>query len=367
MTTLKSSPIIDQTRPDQTRPDQNYALNYWRKLHRKYSQKLNGSLRKILKKIDHFRLPSSCLRRTRCFFWNIERKIFTFINRHKTSKLTVIIQTPPSGTGFMSHFMRVLSVISYADRRGMIPVVDMRTNINAYLYKHEVGKINAWEYYFKQPGGVCVDDALSDSSAIFASPAYSYAKPNSSLGFYYNYGGELDYWRELCRKYLHFSDALNERLAHERHKFADKRVLGVSVRGTDYVALRNTNHSVQPNAEQIIAKVREVLAAENFDAVYLSTEDQGIISEFRKYFAGKLILPEQEYFDFDTSNWVAISEYTHDRLNDKFLNGLEYLASKLLLCECQGLVTSMSGGAVLTMLFSHGFEYLYVFDLGVYP
>ena len=266
----------------------------------------------------------------------------------------------------MSHFLGALSVISYADRRGLIPVIDMRTNINAYLYRDETGKVNSWEYYFKQPGGISLDDALSDRNAILASSAYSYSKPNSSLGFYYNYGGELDYWRGLCRKYLHFSDALNDRLAHERQKFADKKVLGVSVRGTDYVALRNTNHPVQPDVGQVIAKVREVMDTGKFDAIYISTEDQGIVSEFRKYFAEKLILPEQEYFDFDTSSRKAISEYTHNRPNDKYLNGLEYLASKLLLCECKGLVTSMSGGAILTMLFSQGFEYLYVFDIGVY-
>ena len=359
---MASSPIIDQTRPDHYS-----ALNSWRKLYRKYSQKLNGSLRKFLKKVDHFRLPSSCLRKIRCSCWQIEGKIFAFLNRHKNTKIPIIIQSHPSGTGFMSHFLRTLSIISYADRRGMLPVIDMRTNINAYLYKDEVGKVNSWEYYFKQPAGISLDDALADSNAILGSSAYSYAKPNSSLGFYYNYGGELDYWQRICSKYIHFSDALNERLAHERRKFADKRVLGVSVRGTDYVALRNTNHSVQPDAEQVIAKAREVMDTEKFDALYISTEDQSIIEEFRKYFAGNLILPEQEYFDFDTSDRRAISEYTHDRPNDKYLNGLEYLASKLLLCECRGLITSMSGGAILTMLFSQKFEYLYVFDLGVYP
>ena len=267
----------------------------------------------------------------------------------------------------MAYFVNALSMIAYADRKSMIPVIDMKSSLNTYIYEHEVGKINSWEYYFEQPGWLSLENALSRKDSITLKHLKNnYSKPNASLGFFYNYGGELDYWRSICRKYLRFSEPLTEKLNLEKQKFIDKRVLGVSLRGTDYLSLRRTNHAVQPEAGQVIPKVIEVMKNEKFDAVYLSTEDKNIVAEFMAHFGEKLILPEQEYINFNPDDRKEISLYSLNRDNDKYLNGLEYLTSKLLLCECKGLITSMCGGTVLTMLFSKSFDYIYVFDLGVY-
>ena len=210
-----------------------------------------------------------------------------------------------------------------------------------------------------------LEDALSSKN--FINGKFSrYSKPNSSIGFYYNYGGELDYWRNLCKKYIKFSRHIKERLDREKIKFINKRVLGVSLRGTDYTAYKPINHSIQPDVEEVIKKVCNVLKTEKFDAIYLSTEDKNILARFKEVFDKILILPEQNYIDYDKNSKKVISEYSLNRNKDKFLQGLEYLSSKLLLCECNGLITSMSGGAICAMLFSEKFEYLYVFDLGYY-
>ena len=270
--------------------------------------------------------------------------------------------------GFMAHFVRALSMIAYADRKAMMPVIDMKTSRSVYIYDYEVGKVNAWEYYFEQPGEISLDEALARKDSIIIPPSFNtYSRPNSSLGFYYDYGGELSYWRDICRKYIRLSAPLRERLEREKQAFSGKRVLGVSVRGTDYTAFRNTNHPVQPSAEQVIAKVQEVMSAKNFNAIYLSTEDKNIVAKFMSHFGDSILLPEQEYVNFDPILRKDISNYSGNRENDRYLSGLEYLTSKLLLCECDGLVTSMSGGAICAMLFSEGFDYLHVFDLGVYP
>lgn len=306
------------------------------------------------------------MRGLRCILWKSERKLFTFLRR-KPETILIINPVHSSEVGFVAYFVHVLSMISYADRRRMIPVVDMQSSLNTYLYENEVGSVNAWEYYFEQPGGVALEEALREKNSVHAeAPVSSFSKPNSSRGFYFNYGGELDYWREICRKYIHFSEHLQSRIEHEKQKFTNRRVLGVSLRGTDYTAGKYRNHSRQPDTGQVILKVKDVIAEHNFDAVYLSTEDKNIVAEFQTHFGSVLILPEQEYIDFDSSKRKVITLYSHSRNNDKYLNGLEYLSAKLLLCECSGLITSMSGGAVLAMLFSRGFEYFYVFDLGVY-
>ena len=105
---------------------------------------------------------------------------------------------------------------------------------------------------------------------------------------------------------------------------------------------------------------------QNFDSVYLATEDKNILAEFQKVFGEKLIISECEYIDFDYKGTRYVTTYFSKRENDKYLRGLEYFVSKLLLLECKGLITSITSGSTGLMCLSSGFEYLYVFDLGYY-
>lgn len=60
-----------------------------------------------------------------------------------------------------SYFNTILGGIAYADKKGYIPVVDMKNYPNTYLFSDEVGRVNAWEYYFEQPGGMSLEESSS--------------------------------------------------------------------------------------------------------------------------------------------------------------------------------------------------------------
>ena len=60
----------------------------------------------------------------------------------------------------------MLGAIAYADNNNLIPVIDMKNHKNSYLYDNELGRINSWEYYFEQPCGIGVDEALSNRKYI---------------------------------------------------------------------------------------------------------------------------------------------------------------------------------------------------------
>lgn len=150
-------------------------------------------------------------------------------------------------------------------------------------------------------------------------------------------------------------------------KYSGKKILGVLARGTDYVALKLHNHPVQPEPEAVIAKAREVMKERKFDALYLATEDKNILAKFQEAFGEKLIVPQAEYIDYDYTSGKWLAEYGTDRKNGKYLRGMEYLVSMLFLSRCKGFITSITSGSAGVMLLSDGFEYLYVFDLGLYP
>jgi len=270
----------------------------------------------------------------------------------------------------------ILGGISFADKNNFIPVIDMKNYKSPYISDDELGRVNAWEYYFEQPGNISLEDVYSSQKYMVGINSLWHDWPNY-LGpqnwiradFYYNRGGalsggKLDYWRKLCKKYIRFKPAVLERLGALQEKTKGKKILGVSIRGTDFVARKPSSHPIQPTSEQVIEKAREVLREKNFDAVYLATEDKNIVAKFQAAFGEKLITLEQDYLDYDSNKWVT-AQFT-DRKNDRYLRGRDYLVSKLMLTKCQGLITSIMSGSIGAMCLSEGFEYLYVFDLGVY-
>ena len=248
----------------------------------------------------------------------------------------------------------------------MIPIADMQVCENAYHYENEVGRINTWEYYFEQPAGISVNEALAYENFTVRDTVLC-PNPRQYAPFYYNQDGQLDYWRGICRKYIRFKPQVLERLTKLNEAAQGKRILGVLVRGTDYVALKPKDHPIPPTAEQAIAKTREVMQEKVFDIVYLATEDKNILAKFQEAFNEKLLLPEAQYINYDYDNPKFLADYDPDRKNDKYLRGLEYLVSMLFLSKCQGFITSITSGSVGVMCLSEGFDYLYVFDLGLYP
>lgn len=73
-------------------------------------------------------------------------------------KTFYIIRRREVYTGLFSDFMVYVYRTKLALDASYIPVIDMQTSENIYLKEDQVGKVNAWEYYFKQPGGYSLKD-----------------------------------------------------------------------------------------------------------------------------------------------------------------------------------------------------------------
>ena len=156
-----------------------------------------------------------------------------------------------------------------------------------------------WEFYFQQPGGISLEDALKSKNVILGNGNMNYSFPGLSKDLFENKNGELDRWRAICKKYIFFNDAVTQRYEQEKAMFSGKKVLGVRCRGTDYVAVKPKGHPIQPNAEMVIEKAEAAMGKEGFDAVYLVTEDTQIVSAFKEKYGDKLLLSQQEYIDYD--------------------------------------------------------------------
>ena len=172
-------------------------------------------------------------------------------------------------------------------------------------------------------------------------------------------------WREVFQRYFSINNSMLNIFRVEKQKlFGENRILGVLARGTDYINLKPRNHPIQPTVSQIIEKTEEVMDKYRCTYIFLATEDQEIFNDVKRYFGDKLLaLDMTRYVTLGKQN---INDMCSERNNDKYLKGREYLLSIWLLSQCNCLVAGNVGGTHGALLMSPGYDYSYVFDLGLY-
>jgi len=172
-----------------------------------------------------------------------------YVKKGNPKKATYyIIRRKWPNVGLFSNFIVFAGYIRYALSQGWFPVIDMQNYPNSYLSPDKLGKENSWEYYFEQPLRIGLEEAYNGENVILAKgeplpipiPHYDNIFERNDL---------LTEWRMLVKKGLLKikPELMKEILAIREKLFAPTdRVLGVKLRGTDYVALKPRWHPVPP-------------------------------------------------------------------------------------------------------------------------
>jgi len=261
-----------------------------------------------------------------------------------------------------------LNRIAYAIEKGWIPVVDWQNQLNQYLENTELHKINAWEYYFEQP---CTYNLVSiKHSKNIIQGNGSLPVDRLILDCYLETNDEyFPYIKKFFKQYVRFNDSTRNYIENEYATILKGRnnVLGVLCRGTDYSLLKPQGHPVQPEPEEVMKKTKEVMAAKHLDYIYLATEDQDIYEMFCKEFGEKILTNKQDrYTKREITKNHYLYQIKHNRKNDKYLLGLEYLSSMYLLSKCHSFIGGRTRGATGVLLMTDGFDYQYIWNLGIY-
>ncbi len=266
--------------------------------------------------------------------------------------------------GFFSLFIRQLGWIDYALRNDLIPVVDMQTGKSIFLKDKEVGKINAYEYYFEQPCSVSLEQALKEGKVRYAwghNPPYF---PNDSIDFLYN-REIVEYYSKLAKRYMPFKKEIANILSEEKERLFPKecRILGVLARGTDYTMLKPYFHPVQPTIEMIICEVNKYRKKYDCDKIYVATEDQNNLDILKREYGKDLIYIDQPRLK-KVETYLNEDKIFTQRI--PYQIGLDTLKSIYLLSKCNGLVGGRTSGTVGAMVLSSGYEFINIFTLGRY-
>ena len=161
-----------------------------------------------------------------------------------------IIRRADTSVGLFSNYIVFAGHIKRALSMGCIPVIDMQNYPNNYLPPELLGKENAWEYYFEQPLRVDLKHAFEGENVLIATGhPVGYPGSPSNYDFFNNKNGILTEWRMLVKLgLLKIKSQIQKEIDDTYNKlFAPTdRILGVSLRGTDYIALRPYGHPIPP-------------------------------------------------------------------------------------------------------------------------
>jgi hypothetical protein len=291
-----------------------------------------------------------------------EMKSFGEENSEKTF---LVIRLNNPFLGLMAIYNCVLGYLRIAERNGFIPVVDLKNYANGYLEDEEIGKINAWEYYFEQPTSYTLEEVYRSKNVVFGTGVSPREASPAILNLLLSDKKKASYYYDLSNKYLRIKDSILEEISRDcQNLIGGKRVIGVSSRGSDMINLKG--HAIQPSTSALMAKTKGLLVKWNCDYVFLATEENHVIEDFREEFGDKLLINDS----FRISEFEVYKPFVNissNRENDKFLKGLEYLNTILILSECNSLVGTVIGKTVGAISLNKGtYENKYFFELGLY-
>lgn len=279
--------------------------------------------------------------------------------------------------GLFSFFNTFLREMMLAFNNERIPVIDLKNYWNIY---HEgigqVGKVNTWELFFKQPfPEYALDDVYHAQDVVFSDkrgktacdPAITTDNVIRDLKLRETY-------HKIYSENIELSDRVREEYGHiYENVFAKNisdgdKVLGISVRGTDYTATKPYLHDIQPSLRQVCDKVSEVIGSWGITKIYVNSDEEKSIDYIKSRFPGKVFSMDYQRFDtYIPDNGHLLGEIRFEREDDAYRRGADYLMSNLLFTECDSFIGGVNSGCIATLIMKNTFEHEYIFDdLGHY-
>lgn len=298
--------------------------------------------------------------------WSEQKKRFGRLNPDKTF---YVIRRSDEHAGINSQFNTNMGHLRYAINQGWIPVIDMQNYPNAYLEPEEAGSKNAWDFYFKQPFGeqYSLEEVYSSQNVILSSGMPPAVCPNDSMEFFTR-PELIRMWNRYFKKYSGFSAVLSKVIDDKYAQYLkgkEERILGVSLRGTDYLN-RPYQHPVQPSIGQALEVTRRVAHEQRCRWIYLAVEDARILEAYQKEFNDRLVFMRDVQMYDNLLPGENITGHSFDRLHDKYLRGMEYMMQKALLTRCNCLIGGRTSGNVAVMVWQPDYDYTYFWNLGRY-
>lgn len=281
----------------------------------------------------------------------------------KDDRSILVIRPQTETQGLLSCYLYALKYIRWARNNSLIPFVDFEDEKCQYYTGRRInGSKNAWDYYFEQPSDINRELVSSAQTVVYSgwtwnnykSPEPIPKRPESARDMEL-----LTITRSVCPVKQYILDIVEEKY---KSLFFGK-VLGVFIRGTDYIKLKPKGHARQPELADVMDKIDEFLSKYEIDKIFIVTEDSSYYSELKYRYGDRVFSSDNYYIETISDRQYVKSVFT----NDAYERGLNYLVRILLFGRCDYIITGITNGSVVANLLKEKDPIdSYWFDLGLY-
>lgn len=289
--------------------------------------KIKNAVQKRVEKCD---LIYSSLQVMQSLCWAKNRVILGEKNPDKT---ILLIEFSGKNAGMGDLVISAQQYIRLASQRGWYPVVNL-TEDNQYI-SHEGD--NMWDYYFKQPTDITIDDALQSKNVIRG-------KLNN-FGVLPWVGNPLCNMNDALKEKIHLKKEVKDSFDMDMPKqlIGNNKVLGVIARESD---LAKATH-LKVDIFKMIAEVKEIFL-KGYNYIFLATENEEYLRLFQEEFGDRLLYIEQKriLYDYQNDEYKYVADLLNIENKEKREWGLKYLLITYCLSQCKSLLYSIPCGAL---------------------
>ena len=254
-----------------------------------------------------------------------------------------------------------LGCINKYVQKGYIPIIDIQNYNNVYNRGNKSIK-NPWELFFYQTNNYTLEEVKTyANNSKYVVCTGKFERPNETNVI--DHIEQVKFWHDLQKKYMPIKNEIINEVKFYMKKFFgnSKNVLGVLMRGTDYINRRS--HFIPPQIEQVISDVKEMDQKYNYDFIYFTTEDEKIKNKFIPEFTDKIryLNPRMTVKNINkniTDENEQIKEY-HDFLKI-------YLINIIIISKCLDIVVCRCSGTVGIFVLTEGFRNYKAYNLGTF-
>ena len=304
------------------------------------------------------------------FYKNSYRNNFYNLYITEYNNKFIIIKYNCRVCGLFTIYVNFLNCINTFINKGYIPIIDLNAYPNIFnkFNSSNINK-NPWEEYFHQPLGFSLEQVKANSKNIIYLEYNNYnktiCKSYGIANYFFKNKVTLEYWHNIALKYIPIKTIIfNESIKIFKKLFKNnKNILGILLRGTDYISRKPKGHSIQPTPELVINDVIEMDKKNNYNYFFITTEDEIILNKFIKKFGKKLKYNYQNFiYNYKEKNYICYNENILGNINFQ----KTYLINIIILSNCIDIITSQTNGFYGAMILSNGFRHSKIYDLGRY-
>ena len=284
---------------------------------------------------------------------------------YDNNSFVIVKRKKCANCGLFSNYIVFLGCINKYLNKGNIPIIDLKSYKNIFNgFNVNISSENPWEIFFNQPFGYSLNNVIIKGKRIKYEECSSITQPDSSI---YSNKILMDFWYNLARIYIpiKIKILLESELIRKNLFKESKNVLGILMRGTDYISKKPKGHPIPPTTELVIKDIKKMNNKNKYNWFFLSTEDDLI----RKKLIGQLGYKLKYYIYNKTINY----NYKKKQLlsfNDNIKGNIQYMKVYLLniiiLSKCIDIISARTSGAVGVFLLNNGFRNNKVYNLGYY-